>query len=99
MVRLNTRLQSASTLGLIAALASLAACVADAPGTSVEEIVTVSEKAPVLAPGDVTIHPELWPALVTPALDPSVEARIDGIMAKMTLEQKVGQVIFYQILD
>ena len=93
MVRLNTRLQSASTLGLIAALASLAACVADAPGASVEEIVTVSEKAPVLAPGDVTIHPELWPALVTPALDPSVEARIDGIMAKMTLEQKVGQVI------
>ncbi len=93
MVRLNTRLQSASTLGLIAALASLAACVADAPGASVEEIVTVSETAPHPAPGDVTIHPELWPALVTPALDPSVEARIDGIMAKMTLEQKVGQVI------
>jgi len=93
MIRLNTRLQSASTLGLIAALASLAACVADAPGASVEEIVTVSETAPSPAPGDVTIHPELWPALVTPALDPSVEARIDGIMTKMTLEQKVGQVI------
>jgi beta-glucosidase len=93
MNRFNTRLQSASTLVIIAALAGLAACVSDAPVASVEETVTVAEKTPLLAPGDVTIHPDLWPTLATPALDPAVETRIDEIMAKMTLEQKVGQVI------
>ncbi len=36
---------------------------------------------------------EIWPVLSPPALDPAVEARVDEIMAKMTLEQKVGQVI------
>ena len=40
-----------------------------------------------------TIHPETWPAIKTAALDPAVEKRIDDILAKMTLEQKVGQVI------
>lgn len=40
-----------------------------------------------------TINPENWPVVETAPLDPSVEARIDEIMAKMSLEQKVGQVI------
>lgn len=40
-----------------------------------------------------TIHPEAWPEIETPALDPAVEARIDEIMSKMTVEQKVGQTI------
>lgn len=40
-----------------------------------------------------TIHPETWPAIKTTALNPAVEKRIDDILAKMTLEQKVGQVI------
>ena len=39
------------------------------------------------------ITPANWPEVTTPALDPAVEARVDEIMAKMTLEQKVGQVI------
>lgn len=39
------------------------------------------------------INPENWPTVETPALDPAIEARIDEIMAKMTLEQKVGQTI------
>lgn len=39
------------------------------------------------------IHPELWPALDPLPLDPAIESRIDEIMAKMTLEQKVGQTI------
>ncbi len=39
------------------------------------------------------IHPELWPSFTPPPLDPEVEARIDTILAAMTLEQKVGQVI------
>ena len=39
------------------------------------------------------IHPEIWPEIKTVGLDPVVEKRIDEIMSKMTLEQKVGQVI------
>ena len=41
------------------------------------------------APG--TIRPEIWPKLEPIPLDPAIEARITAIMAKMTLEQKVGQ--------
>lgn len=39
------------------------------------------------------INPELWPEVATPPLDPQIEARVTDIMSKMTLEQKVGQVI------
>lgn len=39
------------------------------------------------------IHPEIWPEIKTAALNPDVEKRIDDIISKMTLEQKVGQVI------
>lgn len=42
---------------------------------------------------DVTVTPESWPALRSPALDPAIEARIDEILPRLTLEQKVGQVI------
>ncbi len=37
--------------------------------------------------------PAAWPVLDPPPRDPEIEARIGEIMAKMTLEQKVGQVI------
>jgi len=58
-----------------------------------EETDTVVEVSEVveLVPGQ--INPDLWPEVNTPALDPDVEQRIDEIMAKMTLEQKVGQVV------
>ncbi|MDY7098561.1 MAG: exo 1,3/1,4-beta-D-glucan glucohydrolase [Pseudomonadota bacterium] len=39
------------------------------------------------------INPAIWPTLERQPLDPAIEARIDAIMAKMTLEQKVGQTI------
>ena len=42
---------------------------------------------------DGIIHPEVWPKITTAALNPDVEKRIDDILSKMTLEQKVGQVI------
>lgn len=45
------------------------------------------------APG--TANPALWPAAQSPSAltDPATEAKIDAILAKMTLEQKVGQTI------
>eukprot|EP00903_Cladosiphon_okamuranus_P003301 g3299.t1 len=61
------------------------------------EPVTVEEPVVVVEADDAvekpTINPENWPIVETPPLDPAVEARIDEIMAKLTLEQKVGQVI------
>jgi len=39
------------------------------------------------------INPENWPAIKALPLDPEIEARIDEILPKLTLEQKVGQVI------
>ncbi len=44
--------------------------------------------------GGAIIHPQSWP-VVTPAipLDPETEAFVDGLLAKMTLEEKVGQLI------
>ncbi|MCX7512283.1 glycoside hydrolase family 3 protein [Frateuria hangzhouensis] len=49
--------------------------------------------APVLA-ADATIHPEIWPRVRSPLPpDPALEARIDALMAKMSVEDKVGQMI------
>lgn len=45
-------------------------------------------------PGPEHLGAEAWPALQSPiAPDPAVEARIDELLARMTLEEKVGQVI------
>ena len=50
------------------------------------------------APGEAAsaaVHPDLWPAAQSPAAitDPATEARIDATLAKMTIEQKVGQIV------
>jgi beta-glucosidase len=40
------------------------------------------------------IHPELWPPAPAPiAIDPVMERAIDDLLRRMTLEEKVGQVI------
>jgi len=41
------------------------------------------------------VHPDLWPTAKSPAAmsDAKTEARIDAMIAKMTIEQKVGQLI------
>ena len=59
---------------------------------------SIAEDVPIgsagVAPnGEGMIHPEIWPRLDPLPLDPAIEARIDSIMARMTLEQKVGQII------
>ena len=57
----------------------------DAREAAEEDAQVVAQKA--------EINPKAWPKLATAALDPAVEAQIDDIISKMTLEQKVGQVI------
>lgn len=47
------------------------------------------------AAADAIAHPALWPAAASPAAitDPKTEAFITDLMARMSLEEKVGQVI------
>lgn len=46
------------------------------------------------ASGQGVATPANWPAQASPlALDPAVEAKITALMARMSLEQKVGQVV------
>lgn len=55
----------------------------------------VAAAQPVLAPaGKATAHPEKWPAAKSQGLvDARTEAFIDSLLARMTLEEKVGQMI------
>jgi beta-glucosidase len=41
--------------------------------------------------------PALWPKIRRPPLDPAIEKRIDDLLAKMTLEEKVGQTVQAEI--
>src|SRR6185437_10324899 len=49
---------------------------------------------PATAAAPVLVHPQLWPS-VRPQLppDPALERRVNALLAGMTLEQKVGQLI------
>ncbi|RZM12419.1 MAG: 1,4-beta-D-glucan glucohydrolase, partial [Sphingomonas sp.] len=56
-----------------------------------------SAAAPIAAPTvplSPVAHPEIWPtANARPSRDPKVEARIDAIMKRMSVEDKIGQLI------
>src|ERR1700740_364047 len=40
------------------------------------------------------VHPKLWPESKSPiGLDARIEERIDGLLKRMTVEEKVGQVV------
>ena len=56
--------------------------------------VAAGRGAPAREASAVIIHPDQWPTVQRPlAPDPALEARITALMAGMTLEQKVGQLI------
>lgn len=50
---------------------------------------------PAAAPAAASTNPQNWPAVRSPAAltDPATEARIDAIINRLTLRQKVGQII------
>lgn len=74
------------------ALLALTACQAPEDDSEASAAAPETASASDVA-ADGVIHPELWPSFTPPPLAPDVEARIDAILATMTLEQKVGQVI------
>jgi beta-glucosidase len=50
--------------------------------------------AQAMAGDDATVHPEQWPRAASPLLaDPRIDARVHTLMSKMSVEDKVGQMI------
>ncbi len=88
-----------AVLALMAA-GALAGCSQARPGSAsataapeMAQPVAVADKVP-MAEGPGTAHPEKWPSGNWPiAKDPAVEARIAALIAQMTVEEKVGQVV------
>ena len=71
-----------------AALLASTACAVQPPAEPIAA--APAQPAPAPAPSD----PNAWPAVRSRvAIDPAQEARIDQIMARMTIEEKVGQLI------
>lgn len=80
-------LRTVSSAIILSAAAVMGACTqTDVSQPSAMEAADTADAKP-------TITPENWPIVETPPLDAAVEAQIDEIIAKMSLEQKVGQVI------
>lgn len=76
-------------------LASLTACALILPGCETPAPKTKVVEAPKTQNAtSVTRNPTLWPKPVSKvAKDPAMEKKIDVLIAKMTLEQKVGQTV------
>ncbi|SDK62343.1 glycoside hydrolase family 3 protein [Microbulbifer yueqingensis] len=79
--------------GLLLCSAILAGCGERAASTDAKAETQGAETA-AQAGGDVSAWPKLEPALPK---DPAVEARVDELMAQMSLEEKVGQMIQAEI--
>jgi beta-glucosidase len=70
-------------LTIAATALSLAACAA-----------SKAQEQPAAPAAVQSVHPEIWPKLESSVLfDPAIEARASEILAKMTVEEKVGQII------
>src|SRR3546814_13261352 len=54
-----------------------------------------AQQAPAPAtPPEATAHPDIWPQAHWPyKADPALEKRIAGLLQRMTVEEKVGQVV------
>ena len=79
----------AARLGAAAGLTLIAACAEKQTDAAADAAPSASAEAAGDA-HDITV----WPEIETPGLiDADIEARIDVLMAAMTLEQKVGQII------
>lgn len=83
---MNVKIQALKTLSVSLLALGVASC-----GETTQS--SALETGQVNAKESAQINPKNWPVVKTAALDPKVERRIDSILAKMTLEQKVGQVI------
>ena len=60
------------------------------PGLSVAALLAA---APVARAAEATVHPSLWPERGHSAADPAADAFVSALLAHMSLEEKVGQMI------
>ncbi|MBJ7437454.1 MAG: exo 1,3/1,4-beta-D-glucan glucohydrolase [Sphingopyxis sp.] len=51
------------------------------------------QASPAAAVEQGVARPAHWPAITAPNSDPAIEARLDALLAAMSIEQKVGQII------
>jgi beta-glucosidase len=63
--------------------------------TSLSACAVFAARAPAPPPAPVaTIHPEIWPKLQSGvASDSAIEARVADLLSRMTVEEKVGQIM------
>ncbi|MFT6541580.1 MAG: beta-glucosidase [Maricaulis maris] len=92
---MTTKTQKLASVSMIATLISigLAGCSDGTDTAATERPAASSSPAVYTPPADAMADPDAWPQIAPLPLDPEVEARIDSIMAMMTVEQKVGQTI------
>jgi beta-glucosidase len=69
----------------------LSSCTASTVAAALLLLGSAAAAPPASAPTS-SVHPELWPA-ATPALDAPTEAFVEQLLAHMSLEEKVGQMI------
>ena len=74
------------------------------PRAATTGLLTLALAAAFAVPGSAQqapnseVRPELWPELTPPlSADPELEARVDALLERMTLREKVGQVIQAEI--
>ncbi|WP_024891785.1 glycoside hydrolase family 3 protein [Luteimonas huabeiensis] len=86
-----TRLRASSALALACAI-GLAAC-----GRAPEPAATAQEAAPDAGAAPAALSPEVdpaqWPAVEWPFDDAELDRKVDALLATLTVEEKVGQII------
>lgn len=95
------RLQRCAAWSLLTLLAvlGLLACAGSGDrareATAGDDAATAGTPTPEVATVDTTsVHPQDWPQLVAPiAPDAKLEARVRDLLATMTIEEKVGQIV------
>lgn len=81
-----------AVVGLVGLVVTACAGTASVPQT-VSAPVAVAAVAP-LDDGAATAHPALWPAYTYPVVTPTADqARVAALLARMTLEEKIGQLV------
>lgn len=80
------------------AVASLFLFVLSALTLGCEAPPSVTPAAPAYTALDTEVSPEIWPEITSAvALDPAIEENVGVLMERMSLEEKVGQVIQSEI--
>jgi beta-glucosidase len=80
-------------MGMSNGLAALAVATVLATGAAGQQAPKGSD-ARASAASSALAHPDLWPKLqLRRQRDPKIEARIDALLSRMSIEDKVGQLI------